>query len=168
MRPHEIYETLFSMEARLRALTCSSVPIGFEKAKLEKVVKHLLREEMQRRNKWLMFKDLQWDTDKVQRVLTRLEPRYSQHSIFHLRGMGELEHQLTRFPSAAHDDLPDALQGVVQLLQYPKHIKKTVNKSDPFEWWRNTAVKNRRPDKKPFVFGQRRNRFEIPAIKSYR
>jgi hypothetical protein len=124
LRPNEIYEILFSMETRLRSLTGSYVPIGFEKAKLEKVIKHLLRQEMQKRNHWLSFKDLAWDGDKIMRIITRLQPRYSQHSIFHRRGMGELEGQLVRLPNGTHDDLPDAAQGLVQLLKNAKHVKK--------------------------------------------
>ncbi len=105
MRPHEIEEILFTMDDKFRALTKSTVPIGFEKAMLEKVMKHLLKQAMRKRNKWLLFKNLQWDTDKISRIETRLEPRYAQHSIFHRHDMGELERQLLRFPSGIHDDL---------------------------------------------------------------
>ena len=169
MRPHEIEEILFSMEERLRALTGGSVPIGWEKAKLEKVMQYLLKQAMRERNKYLLFKPLQWDTDKIQRVITRLEPRYSQHVIYHRRGMGELEHQLLRFPSGAHDDLPDALQGLVQLLQYPRSKKKPIEKGeDAFQWWQNKAKVHHKPPKKRFVFGNRANRVEIPSKVSWR
>ena len=169
MRPHEIEEILFSMEERLRSITGSSVFIGWEKAKLEKVMQFLLKEAMRKRNKWLIFKPLQWDTDKVQRILTRLEPRYAQHTIYHRRDMGELEHQLLRFPSGTHDDLPDALQGLVQLLQYPKTQRNIQEeRDDEFEWWRKKALKLHKPDKKRFVFGRRNKQFEIPAKVAYR
>ena len=169
MRPHEIEEILFSLEERLRSITGTSVPIGFEKAKLEKVIQHLLRQAMQRRNKWLMFKDLQWDADKIQRIVTRLEPRYAQHSIFHKQGMGELEQQLLRIPSGKHDDLPDALQGVVQLLQFPKQQKKEVTQDNEFEWWRNQAINSRLKKRTEYLFGQKIKRgFEIPYKVAYR
>lgn len=169
MRPHELKEILFSMETRLRALTKQTIPIGWEKAKLEKVMQFLLKQAMRRRNHYLVFKPLIWDSDKIQRIETRLEPRYAQHTIYHRQGMGELEHQLLRFPSGVHDDLPDALQGLVQLLQYPKSQKRIeVQKDDAFEWWRNLAIKSRKPDKKQFVFGQKGKRFEIPAKISFR
>ncbi|MBU1173518.1 MAG: hypothetical protein KKD44_28455 [Proteobacteria bacterium] len=169
MRPHEMEEILFTMENRLRSLTGSSVFIGFEKAKLEKVMKWLLKEAMRRRNHYLLFKDLQWDLDKIQRIVTRLQPRYNQHVIYHRRGMGELEHQLLRVPSGVHDDLADALQGVVQLLEYPKHQTKAKVEDDEFTWWRKLAIDSRHPKKKRYVFGHRgTKRFEVPAQVSYR
>jgi len=169
MRPHEIEEILFSMEARLRALTKTTVPIGWEKAKLEKVMQFLLKEAMRKRNRYLVFKPLQWDMDKVQRITTRLDPRYAQHTIYHRRGMGELEHQLLRFPSGTHDDLPDAEQGLIQLLQYPKSIRKVEEtEEDEFEWWRKQAIKYHKPEKKAYVFGMRNKRFEIPAKVAFR
>jgi hypothetical protein len=167
LRPHEIEEILFTMEERLRTLTGTSVPIGFEKAKLEKVIKHLLRAAMSRRNKWLVFKDLQWDKDKNERIVTRLEPRYAQHSIYHKRGMGDYEYQLLRVPSGVHDDLPDAAQGLCQLLQYPKGRKREVPQDDEFEWWRQQAIKYRKPKKEPFIFGKRRRTF-LPTKIAYR
>jgi len=169
MRPHEIEEILFSMEARLRALTGTSVPIGWEKAKLEKVMQFLLKEAMRRRNHYLMFKPLLWDTDKIQRVLTRLEPRYSQHTVYHRQQMGELEHQLMRFPSGAHDDLPDAMQGLVQLLQYPKSMRKAIEDTDTeWDWWHDQATKALKPERNRFVFGRSNEPYEIPAKASYR
>lgn len=106
MRPEELEESLFVMEARLEKATGKRVAIGFEKAKLEKVMKHLLGQAMRRRNKFLWMVDLQWDGDKLQRIMTRLANRYAQHVIHHKRGsMGALENQLVRLRSAAHDDL---------------------------------------------------------------
>ncbi len=168
MRPHEMEEILFSMETRLRSLTKTTIYIGWEKAKLEKVMQFLMKQAMRRRNHYLMFKPLIWDTDKVQRVLTRLEPRYAQHTLYHRRNMGELEHQLLRFPSGTHDDLPDALQGIVQLLQYPRLKKKIIEtKDDEFEWWRKQALNLNKPPKKRYVFG-RKNVIEIPAKIAFR
>jgi len=168
MRPNEIEEILFSMEERLRKLTNSSVYIGFEKAKLEKVMKWLLSGAMKRRNHFLLFKDLQWDADKVQRIVTRLQPRYAQHVIYHRSGMGELEHQLLRVPSGTHDDLPDALQGVVQLLTYPRHFSKPEKEDDVFEWWRQKAIEQKNPTKKRYIFGCKGKHLGIPAQEAYR
>ena len=168
LRPHEIEEILFTMEDRLKAITGSSVYIGFEKAKLEKVIRFLLRQAMKTRNRYLNFKDLVWDADKNHRILTRLEPRYAQHSIFHKRGMGDLEHQLLRFPTGVHDDLIDGLQGLVQLLQYPKTVKKQSTGDNEFNWWRQQAIDARNPKKQRYIFGQKTTKFKIPATTSYR
>lgn len=169
MRPHEIEEVLFSMDERLRSLTKSSVFIGFEKAKLEKVMQYLLKQAMRKRNKYLIFKPLLWDSDQIQRIETRLEPRYAQHVIYHRRGMGELEHQLLRFPTGMHNDLPDAIQGLIQLLQYPKSAKKAETENSEFDWWRQAAIDARKPKKERFVFGgTARTRLGIPAKMAYR
>ena len=169
MRPHETEEILFNMETRLRSITGSSVYIGFEKAKLEKVIKHLLTQAMVKRNHWLIFKDLQWDTDKTQRVVTRLEPRYATHSIFHKRGMGDLEYQLIRFPSGTHDDLCDSLQGLVQLLVYPKGNTTPKKELDEFSWWRQQAIEAKKPKTAKYIFGGKTNRkFGVPCQISFK
>lgn len=155
MRPNEIEDILFQMEQRLRAITGTVVPIGFEKAKIEKVVKWFLTQAMRRRNHYLLIKDLMWDTDKIQRIVTKLQPRYVQHVIYHKRGMGDLEGQLLRVPSGTHDDLPDALQGLTQLLEFPRFLKKAVTSDTAFEWWRNKAIERNNPIKKTFQFGVR-------------
>jgi len=158
MRPNEIEEILFSMESRIRTETGSSVHIGFEKAKLEKIMKFLLKEAMKRRNKYLIFKDLLWDRDKITRIVTRLEPRYSQHTIYHKRNMGDLEYQIIKIPHGTHDDLPDALQGAVQLLKFPKRIKKSEQEDSNFTKLLNWSKDYNKPKK--HVFGKK-NKFEI-------
>lgn len=165
LRPHEIEEILFNLEARYQSLTGGSVPIGFEKAKLEKVIKHLLKEAMVKRNKYLIFKDLLWDKDKVTRIETRLEPRYMNHTIYHKTGMGDLEYQLTRFPNGTHDDLPDALQGVVQLLEYPKKIKQEEAREDLFMKLRQRAIDSKKHVKKTYVFGNIKTA-KIPCVEA--
>lgn len=167
LRPHEIEEIIFSMETRLKALTNSTVFIGFEKAKLEKVIKHLLKQAMKQRNHFLVFKDLVWDGDKQQRIETRLEPRYAQHVMYHKQGMGELEYQLERFPSGAHEDLPDALQGLCQILQYPKNTRPDGSNTDDdmFERLRNLS-KQQKEGGRFKGFGKRTGVRGIPAIRS--
>lgn len=171
MRPHELEETLFSMVARMEALTGDTIPIGFEKAKHEKIMKFLLKEAMRKRNKFLIFKDLMWDKDKITRIVTRLEPRYSQHTVFHKHGMGELENQLIRIPNGVHDDLPDALQGAVQLLQYPKTRKKPLSQMSESEWIMEQHRRKTNPDKRlrihPIV-QQIKDKFPIKSIQTFK
>ena len=166
MKPDAIEEILFSMEQRLRAITGSAVPIGFEKAQLEKVIKWLLGQAMRKRNHYLLLKDLMWDADKITRIVTRLQPRYAQHAIYHKRGMGELEHQLLRIPSGTHDDLVDCLQGLVQLLEYPKQKKKVIKDDELFDKLRKFAKDGNKAfkinDNQKFVFGKP-HYTELPA-----
>jgi hypothetical protein len=168
VRPDRLEEIIFTMEAKLRGITGQPVPIGFEKAKYEKIMQYLLKLAMRKRNKALWFKPLQWDNDKITRIITRLQPRYKQHMIYHKKGMGDLEAQLTRIRSAAHDDLADAVQGLVQLLEYPRQVAAPKEKDDNFMWWRQQAIKFRSPKKEAYVFGRRKVGEFIDAKVSFR
>jgi len=167
VKPDEFEEILFSMEERLRAITNSVVPIGFEKAKLEKVMKWFLKQAMRRRNKFLMLKDLNCSKEKIERIVTVLQPRYSQHTIYHKRGMGDLETQLIRIRSTAHDDLADALGMAVRLLQFPKQIKKRmIDDDDNFMRLRQWNIDRKKSEVGKSKIGRfiKGKRFEIPSI----
>jgi hypothetical protein len=129
---------------------------------------------MRVRNKWLLTKDVAWDGDKITRIVTKLQPRYAQHSIYHRRGMGDLESQLLRIPSGAHDDAPDALQIAVSILEYPKQGKKPVVQDNEFEWWRKKAIeyKNRKTNSRgtvPYHWGGKSELSkQIPCKVAYR
>ena len=167
VRPNEVEEILFTWSARLKILTGGYVPIGFEKAQLEKVVRWILREAMKRRNEALSLQDLLWDGDKITRVETRLQGRYAAGMIYHQHGMGELEHQLVRFPSSTHNDLPDALQGLVQLLKKPKLMREQKPVMDRFEIMRRVAIASRRPTKGLGTLQGLNNKEIIPAKVSW-
>jgi len=168
LRPDELEETLYAWEQRLRSITGGIVPIGMEKAKLEKVMRWLLKQAARKRNHYLILKDLLWDKDKITRITTRLASRYINHTIYHRQGMGELEYQLLRVPSGTHDDLPDALQGVVQLLGIPKKVKREPDYDDEFMWWRKLSIDSKKPKRDQYVFGSKGRRHGIPATKSFR
>lgn len=133
LKPTDVAENLFVMADRLKKQTGQDPAIGFEKAMLENVTQWFLKQEMRRRNTFLLTKELVWDADKITRIETRLISRYSQHVIYHKRGMGDLEHQLERHPYGAHDDIVDAEQGLVQLLQFPRKVRAALNPSDEFD-----------------------------------
>lgn len=163
MRPDELEEALFTMERTLASKTGNPVAIGFEKAKLEKVMKWLLGQAMRRRNKFLWIKDLKWDGDKITRIVTRLSTRYKNHTVYHRRGMGDLENQLLRIRSTAHDDIADCAQGLAQLLDYPKVVKKQATQDDSFEKLRKFAMDARKKDRHAFVFGAKGKRSFLPS-----
>lgn len=106
LRPDEFEQIIFDMNERYEKMTGKRVCFGFEKAMLEKLMKWFLQESMKRRGRFLWFKDIAWGTtDKVARIMFRLANRYAQHSIYHKKGMGDLENQLIRLRSVAHDDI---------------------------------------------------------------
>ena len=167
MRPDEFIEQIFLMVERLEKITKSSVPVGFEKAMLENVTQWMMKKDMRKRNRFIVTKELIWDADKETRIEIRLQPRYSQHVIFHKQGMGELEHQLQRFPSAAHDDLIDAEQGLVQLLKSPKGAKISDVEVDAFTFWKNQVVQGQKKPWEP-INGGKHGWNGLPSEKSWK
>lgn len=160
MRPDEFENILFNMVAKYERMTGGMVEVGFEKAILEKVIKWLLGKAMRDRKKYLILKDIKWDKDKISRIVTTLQPRYVNHTIFHRSGYGEYEHQLLRIPSGVHDDGPDAAHMVVKLLKYPKKGKTHKPEETEFEWLMDSLRK--RNKNKSFIFGQKSNRIIFP------
>lgn len=157
MRPNEWENLAFDMSERYQAMTGKRVVIGIEKAKYEKVMKWFLREAQKRRNSWLWFKDVNWGTkDKIERIMSRLANRYANHSVYHRRGMGALENQLTRLRSVAHDDIADAAAMLPEILAFAPSVKKLGPKTDKFEWWRTqtTSWKAKEKSERPFVYGR--------------
>lgn len=147
-KPTDVAEHLFIMADRLKRVTGQDPPIGFEKAMLENVTQWFLKQEMRKRNEYLITRELVWDADKITRIETRLLSRYAQHVIFHKRGMGDLEYQLLRHPTGTHDDLIDAEQGLVQLLQNPRRASQAPAPDDEFMTLRQMMI-DRRTGKKP-------------------
>ena len=164
MREDKFQEILFDLDERLHKITKHVVVFGFEKAMLEKVMKHLLYKAMRDRNKFLLMKDLKWDADKITRIETRLQPRYTSHVMYHRHGMGALETELLRFPSGKKDDLIDAEQALVSLLKYPKKTLQTAQEVDKFNWWRNKAIEAKNPRKTKYIYGNKGKFQGIPAL----
>lgn len=156
LRPDELEEIIFSTSARYEVLTGKRVQVGFEKAKLEKVMKWFLQEAQRRRNQWLWLKDINWGgKDKVERILSRLGNRYAQHSVYHQRGMGELENQLIRLRSVAHDDLADCAGMLPEMLAYAPGKIKTPEPEDRFMQMRKHTPLYRELNKSKYIFGQK-------------
>lgn len=157
LRPNELENLIFELSTKYERLTGKRVQIGFEKAKLEKVMKWFLGEAQRRRNKFLWLTDINWGTrDKIERVLARLGNRYAQHSVFHKTGMGDLENQLIRLRSTAHDDIADAAAMLPEMLSFASTKKVPTPKSDKFEWLRTQTPiwKDRAQRNTPYVFGR--------------
>ena len=166
LKPNNIAEYLFVMVDKLQKITTQRPSVGFEKAMLENVTQWFLNQEMRKPGREpFRTVDLVWDADKITRIETRLIARYSQHLVYHKKNMGDLEHQLERFPYGTHDDLVDAEQGLVQLLQFPKKHWKAENPYDEFEALRKIA-KDFRSGKPYGQVPQSKNR--VPAYRSFR
>lgn len=163
IKPDKLAQYMFSLNDKYYGITGRHVVHGMEKGKYEQVSKWFLQQEMKKRNKWLDIRDMQWTHDKQERITAPLQPRYVNHAIYHRKDMGDLETQLSRFPSAVHDDLPDALQNAVRLLtDVPKKVEnKPVSDDQKFLKLRDYLTN--KSAKKP-VF--RRNKELIKAKRS--
>jgi hypothetical protein len=75
------------MVGKYETLTGGQVQVGFEKAKLEKVMKWLLGKAMRTRRKYLILKDISWEKDKISRIVTALSARYVNHAMFHRKNI---------------------------------------------------------------------------------
>ncbi len=158
LRPDEFERIIFDMDARYSAMTGNRVCFGFEKAMLEKLMKWFLREAMKRTGKYLWFKDISWGTtDKVARIMFRMANRYAQHSVYHRRGMGDLENQLIRLRSAAHDDLADALAMLPEMLVYAPTTAKQEKKEDVFKFLQKQTYMGRIKEQRTsrYMFGRK-------------
>lgn len=154
MRPDEFERIVFDINARYEQMTGKRVCFGFEKAKLEKVMKWFLREAMSRTGKYLWFKDIAWGTqDKIERIMFRVANRYSQHSIYHKKGMGDLENQLIRLRSVAHEDLADALAMLPEILAWAPSVVKKKEPESMFMQLRKMTPLYRERNKTPYKFG---------------
>lgn len=158
MRPDEFENIIFDLNSRYQGITGKRVCFGFEKAKLEKVMKWFLQESMKRRGEYLWFKDIAWGTqDKVERIMFRVANRYSQHSIYHKKGMGDLENQLIRLRSTAHDDIVDAVGMLPEILAFAPVREKEKPKEDVFSFLQKqtAAYRGRSLRTSQYMFGAR-------------
>lgn len=168
MRPDEFESIIFEMNERYEKLTGKRVCFGFEKAKLEKVMKWFLQESMKRTGKFLWFKDIAWGThDKVERIMFRIANRYSQHSVYHKRGMGDLENQLIRLRSVAHEDLADALAMLPEILAWSPSKEKIKEPEDKFMELRKHTSLYRERNKSKYIFGQGQKSLPFKIIKTF-
>lgn len=164
LRPDELETLMFDMSDKYEALTGKRVQIGFEKAKLEKVMIWFLQEAMKRRKKWLWTTNINWGTkDKIERIMMRVANRYAQHSIYHRRGMGELENQLIRLRSVAHDDIADCVGMLPEMLAFAPNIIKKPQVEDKFKFLQRQTSMWRERNRQPYIFGRKTKGFLLPT-----
>lgn len=166
IKPDELSDIMFDFDDKYLKLTGKMVRHGFEKGKYEKVAKWYLTQEYKKRNKYLCTSDVNWVTDKKERVIAVLQPRYSNNSIFHRKEMGDLESQLCRFPSGAHDDLCDSLHNAVKLLIDAPEVKIQRDKTedDRFKEIKEFFFDTKKPIKRNLIH---KVNYSIPASKSW-
>jgi len=100
--------------------------LGMEKFALEKMLKHSLLQEMNKRGKYFPIKELVTNNRVSKNVRIRaLQPLFEQKKIFLLRDHKALIHQIRCHPSLKHDDVLDALKSQIQIT-FPSDIKPST------------------------------------------
>lgn len=168
MRPDEWEQNAFYLNEKYEKLTGKRVCFGFEKSKLEKVMKWFLQESMRRNNKWLWTKPISWGTkDKVERFYFRMANRYASHGVFHKNGLGIYENQIIRLKSTAHDDHADAAGMLPELLAFAPSVAKVQTVETTFDWWRQKTIEAKKPRKEGYVYGWKHtSRQGVPAFEA--
>lgn len=100
--------------------------IGIETIAYQKALAYALKEEMQKRRRYLPIVEIQsHDTSKDQRI-KGLQPSYQAHKVFHPKNHPNLayfENELLMFPRGRKDDMIDAFSMQLPLLYPPKQKK---------------------------------------------
>lgn len=182
LRPDVFCDIVFEM-AQFMEKVCKLKPnLALEKAMIEKATKWFFKKEMQKRNYYISMVPTTWERDKITRIQSSLQPRYSNNTIYHQKDMGDLEHELVRFPYGVTDDIIDALHGAVKQLRSPRSKKKIIEQDDAFmemrkrtpqyKWSQShekVVLNNKREifikKKVPFIYGTKQKRYELPARK---
>ena len=90
---------------------------GIETVAFQKMLAIEIEKEMTVRRQYFILEKIQPMGEKVVRIRTALETRYTCHKIYHKPILcDELESELMKLPNGAHDDLADALSGAVSLV----------------------------------------------------
>lgn len=91
--------------------------IWIESVAFQKMLILEFKKQMELRNKFYTLDEVRPMGEKEARIKAILQPRYSNHNIFHKHWLEDLETELLRFPSSKHDDQIDALSWAVKLLE---------------------------------------------------
>ena len=109
--PKELIQTIFDLH-QINGYDL----IGIERTVYEMALRPFINEEMVRRNKYIPIIPLRHLTrSKVGRIGDLLV-RYEQGRIFHVGDNRDLEDELESFPAGAHDDIIDAEQYQIQMV----------------------------------------------------
>ncbi len=97
--------------------------IGVETVSYQKALSYSLKEEMQKRRKYLPIHELKPQERAKDMRIRGLQPQYAAKKIYHRAGhpiTQYLEAELTAFPRGIHDDLVDSFSYALDLLFPPK------------------------------------------------
>lgn len=113
--PTELIQLIFDLHSVFKPIA-----IGLEETTMTQAIDPFLTVEMAKRNIFPNVVPLKHGGTAKETRIRGLVPRYDRGHIVHIKGLcNDLEKELVRFPSSAHDDVMDATAYQVFLAQAP-------------------------------------------------
>lgn len=117
VNPKDLIEHLFYLWE-----TYNPVAIGVEKTVYLLAIKPFLDDEMRKRNKFMIIKELDHKQTQKETRIRALIPRWESKSIFFVGNCDDLIQEMRVFPRGTHDDVLDATAYTLQIAN-PPHKK---------------------------------------------
>jgi len=111
MLPDQIIDTIFQTQRKWGS------KVGIEDVQYQKMLILEVQKQMRVRNTFFTLEAVRPSWEKVARIRSTLQWRYSSGSMLHNNSYMELEAELLKFPNWKHDDRIDALTWAVSLSQ---------------------------------------------------
>lgn len=111
MLPDEIIDNVFKTYLKLKPIR-----IGIEIVAYQKMLALEIKKQMNIRNIYFVLDEVTPQWEKVARIRTILQTRYSNLSIWHNNTCTDLELELLKFPNWKHDDICDAMASAVNMM----------------------------------------------------
>jgi len=115
--PDEIINEIFNTSDEYKTKG-KSYRLWIEIVQYQKMLALEVKNQMRIRDKFFVLDEVLPQWEKISRIRTILQPRYSSRSIIHRKScenIGALELELLKFPNGKHDDLIDALASAVSI-----------------------------------------------------
>lgn len=122
LTPKQLVDKIFSLQELYHFNQVVIETIAYQKA-----LAYYIREEQQRRNRYLPIYEINYQEQSKDQRIKGLQPLYENGKIFHNKLLKDnvfLEAELLEFPRSRHDDLIDALSMQLQFLQPPRQKVK--------------------------------------------
>ena len=111
MLPDEIIDNTFKTYLKWKPKR-----IWIEVVQYQKMLAIEIKKQMNIRNIFFVLDEINPQWEKIARIRSILQPRYSNLSIFHNNTCTDLELELLKFPNWKHDDRIDSLASAVNML----------------------------------------------------
>lgn len=122
MKPSEIIDAIFFQYELWHPQMIVIETIAYQKA-----LAYALREEMQKRHRFLPIYEVNTQEKSKDQRIRGLQPLYMGKKVFHRNGIPQniyFEEELLTFPRGRHDDMIDAFSMSLDYLRPPKQEKK--------------------------------------------